>query len=99
MKVKLLDKMTNKRITISSIYLEPNGSATTLESSLDSEIIMGDFNDSKEIFGLIQIDKIYQYKGNIIKVNILAYVDDIAIQGKSTNIVQESFNFIQEEFY
>ena len=64
-KVKLFDKMTNKQITISSIYLEPNGSAITLGSSLDSEIIMGDFNDSKEIFGLIKIDKIYQYKGNI----------------------------------
>ena len=31
-KVKLLDKMTNKQIIISSIYLEPNGSAITLGS-------------------------------------------------------------------
>ena len=34
---------------------------------------MGDFNDSKEVFSLTKIDKIYQYKGyieNIKKIPI-----------------------------
>lgn len=29
----------------------------------------------------------------------MAYVDDIAIQGASLNIIQEAYNFIQEEFH
>ena len=64
-KVKLQDNISKEEIILSSIYLEPKGSIITLGSALESEIIMGDFNDSKEVYGLTKIDKIYQYRGNI----------------------------------